>query len=808
MSYPIPPPKAMDYQPDNFEQLMVSDFTGGLNITDPIVTLPPNQFTSMLNYQYNRQGTIQSRPQFRPVSFKTTTQDKPCIIDSDWEGDMYQIKTLHNYQIFREELSNGWSYNGEVHVVTAIFEDIVGSDGDVMIVAVYNSSDEVWTAIWIAAGTGTTEISVVPYKVNQAFDLIIFPNDVNPERWEPSSTTSGGTNDHIVGDLSDLGLVAPTAADSFTATGVVSDSAEGLARIAAGTVYYKFSFFYDDKNSSTKIGESAATVVTDGNTDTGVALTLDATKKGKITITFSTVTVASNISKVRIYRAPDATPEGPYKFVGETNVTSTTAITAFVDTTPWGEEGIEDLQSGSNPSLSGADLSVVNVRTVGAYIIGFDNSMTHKLIWCDSGTPDVWNPTNFDYLEGVGQVAIEFNRKVYVFTDNGCYEKTNMDTVAVKISNIGTIDGRSLQDVGSGLMWQDYDTVYFADFVRQYGSKGDFPKDVGQKISKSVRRRSTTAAVNSAFFERRYYLTYTDTEDFLPRTYVFDVDIQAWQEHSAKHLAWSRGNTTLYSFGSIVVQKTIESMASADAGAKILITITAHGFSDGDYGTIAGTDSSDGVEALEWISVDTFKITDTFVADEDGTVTVTKYYAYEHDYSATVAVASGFSTYAGKDYHDYNRVAETTYHGISTITTSIGRSNIKLGGDFRKVFVSSLSIEAEAAVISILATISGQDDEFSTSKTFASGSDADTVTQYAFVFDESVFAAGAAGTGGAADADEAGFAGFANVSAAMHKKINRTIKSNAVGITLTSADSRGLSILYLVIYWKPLPAVA
>jgi len=72
-----------------------------------------------------------------------------------------------------------------------------------------------------------------------------------------------------------------------------------------------------------------------------------------------------------------------------------------------------------------------------------------------------------------------------------------------------------------------------------------------------------------------------------------------------------------------------------------------------------------------------------------------------------------------------------------------------------------------------------------------------------------VFAAGVGNEDGIGDSSEAGFAGFSgNASAAIHKKIARTIKSNAIGLTLTSVDSRALSILYLVLYWKPFPSVA
>ena len=807
MVYPVPPKTAMNYEQDEFEKLMISDFTGGLNITDPIVTLPANQFTAMLNFYYNRQRTIFARAPMRPAAFKTTTVDRPCIVDI--AGVKYQPSAAHDYQVFRETLSNGWSYVDEVHVVSGIFSDITGAAGsDYCVVAVFNATSGTWIDIW--SSTTVTSVAVVPYKVNQAFDLLIFPNNANPERWQPTATT---------GTLSDLGLTVPVATGGFTATCTVGTNPAGFSRITATTGYYKFSYVYDDKNVTTRFGESAATIVTDGDAD-GIAIGVDATNKGQVSIAFTdgggTYQAPAGVTKVRVYRAPAGSVEGPYKYIGETDLTHASpddTIATFIDSTPWGEEGIEDLQAGSNPSLSGSELNVLFARTVGPYIIGFDANITNKLIWCDSGKPDVWTPTNFDYLEHAGIIAIEFNRKIYAFTVNECYQKETMDTAAVKISNIGCIDGRSLQDVGNGLIWQDYDTVYFADFVTQYGSKGDFPKDIGHPVSRSVRRRSTTATTNSAFFERKYYLTYVDTGDFLQRTYVFDVDIGGWTEHSARHISWARGETTLYSFGKIVINKTITAIdGTVDAGSNALITATAHGLSNGDYVVISGTTNYNGTYAITWVSVDTFKIIDASTdAGETGSLLITKYYVYEHDYSATVS-DSGESDYSGKDYHDYTQVAQTTYTGISTITTSIGRAGILLAGDFRKTFVSSMTVEANGFVLSILVTVSAINDDFSTSKTFASGSTPEVIPTYEFIFDEGVFAADP-DIGAAGDADEAGFAGLSSSSAAqpaitLHKKFNRIIKSNSIGITLTSTDSRGHSILYIVLYWKPLAAVA
>lgn len=716
--FPVRPAMQTKYISDEVESVDLTDFSGGINITDSPSGLPANQFEEMFNFFYDRQKALYTRPQYKPLTFSTSIQDKPVSVTIS--SNAYTPTDVANYQVFRETLSNGWSYSDEVHVVSGEF---TYSTTAILVVAVYNITSETWVPIWNS--TTATKVSVCPYKINEAFDLIIFPDNANPERWVPSATT---------GTLSDLGLTPPTVADSFTATGVVSDSAEGMVRIAAGTVYYKFSFFYDDSNTSTKYGESATTVVTDGNCDTGITLTADATKKGKITITFTTVTVASNITKVRIYRAPDATPEGPYKYIGETDVTSTTAITAYVDTTPWGEEGIEELSTGSNPSLATDELEVVNARTVGAYIVGFDANMDYKLIYCVAGQPDVWNPLNYDYLDSSGQIALEFNRKIYIFTKKSCYQKDNVEATAYKICNLGTVDGRSVQEVGNGIIWMDYDTVYFADFVQQYGAKGDFPLDIGHPISESTERYDSDELIYSEFFERRYYLTYLDTYDQIRKCFVFDVDIGSWTQHSMQHIAFARGDDTFYSLG----------------------------------------------------------------------VGNSKYYVYEHDYFATVAIAVGYSEYAGVDYHDYESVTTTTFDDIATITTKIKKGQVELGGDYRKTFISSVSLSAEGAYASVEITAASENEEFTTSKTFSDITlSRGSAQSYPAVFDTVLYAPSST----TANSTYYGYAGFSSGYLNKHKKINRVMKSNQITVTLLSRDTRALKINRVSVYYKLLPKV-
>ena len=944
----------VEYGHDQFEQTSIADFTGGLNITDPATNLPPNQFTRMLNFYFNRQGVLYSRPPLRPYAFSTNTVDEPVTIDFDYAGDMYTPIVIHDYLVFQTSsaavAANGWTYNNEMHVVLGTFSDAIGSDPDQYCVVVFNSSDAKWTKVWSKAAATVTAVSVCPFEINQAFDLLIFPDAENPERWTPSDATSGGD---IIGVASDLGLTAPeheteeitggtkgtqaiftlasttgaevgghvlvtdstvteyngvweiiavTADTSIQVDGTEAGWADptdgtihfyGVAEagtasdadrsLLAGDYTYAFSYFYDDSGTSTKYGESS------------LGLTHTITVAADQHVTIYGWPIPAGVTSVRIYRSPPDQSSGPFKFVGDCSDCST----EFVDNIPVGEEGDEALPDGTNPS-AGTDLDTINFATVGAHLVGFDENIRNKLIWSTAGYPDVFHPLDYDYLEGDGRKVIEFNRKIYAFTTRGVWQKETMSSPAIKICNIGCIDGGTVQDVGNGLIWSDYDTVYFADFVQQYGSKGDFPLDIGRTISSSVRRRLTTGTMSSVFFERRYYITYTDTEDHLRRTYVYDVDIGGWTQHSSKHIAWARGSKTMYSLGGNKITRnlTATDKTTDGTGGKVNFKITAHGLSTGDIVTISGTTNYNGAFAITYVDVDNFTIVDTYVGIEtSGQITITKYYAYQHDYSDTVAIVSGFSTYAGKDYHDYSRVAQTTWHGIADIVSEIARPNAKLAGDFRKIFFSSLSIEAQGSVIGILATISAQNNAFSTSKQLNFGVDVETETitggvkhtVWTFLFvasttgmelgksitisgstageydgtytimtvakdsyilialassgfsndpnglitatkdtepsttyemvwgldgdgvDNNIWMSGSGSDIG--DATEGGWAavgGIAGVSssASLHTKINRIMKSNAIGLTLISLDSRNMQLLSLTLYWKPLQPIA
>jgi hypothetical protein len=788
------------FSADDFEPLILEDFSGGLNITDPTAGLPPNEFNELLNYVFDRKKRLKVRPPSRPYCFSASIQDKYITVDVD--GDTYVPKTLENFRVFKEIIA-GWSYSDRLFVVTGLFKDAGEVEDDLYIVAVYKYSTETWVDIWTSATA--TSASIELFKVNQATDLLIFPNDDCGKRWVPSED-----------EVTDLGLTKP-AADDFDMTYTQQDNvgAElGLDCSDQPDIYYKYAYFFDDSNTSTKYGLSAATQSTGGDdyvstSDTrrsepltgitqandrlqcadtsgfeiddvitvigavgveeinGIPMKIEAIGEDsylqvtydlpsgyssggtiylgslpnqQIKLEFADSAIPEGVSKIHIYRAPKNTSEGPYKLVGIVDVTDADGlgggtVETFYDRTPWDFEGEEDLPEGSDPSIDGEELILFNVKRIGPYLVGFDTTMKNKMLWSNSSSPDVWVPTNFDYLDSNGRLAVEFNRNIYIFTELGVHSKANMSSQAVKICNIGCNDYRTIQVVDSGIIWTDYDSVYFADFVTQYGSKGDFPKDIGHPIAVSVERMNTSVYVFSGFFGRRYYLSYIDTLDSARKCYLYDVDIGAWSQHSMEHFLMSNGGGVLFTLG---------------------------------------TGNS-------------------------------KYYVYEHDYTDVVSISEGGSDYAGRDYHDYTYVDTDEYAGIANINTYIKKDNMLIGGDYRKVFISSISLVAEGVYLDGDITVSGTD--FSVTKNFTSSLGSNETFDYPARWDSALWAPDPVDTD-PATATYYGWVGFTIGFVNLHKKFRRTIKSRQVSVSYTSTDSRDLKILAVGLYYKILPMVA
>lgn len=756
---PVRPPAPGSANHDSFEEKLLTDFTGGMNITDLAETLPDNQFTNMLNLFLTRKGQLKTRPPYRPYTFASS------VIDSELSDGSYIPTKIIDYKIIQANVTD-WSFNGEIHVVSVLDSNgeyavwayqepiawalVVFYDALVVVKhngylyrckagqahisnsdrepgvgvdeAVYWEAWNGWVQLWSSGSA--SDVRIIPYQINAAVDILIFPDNSNPERYSFKTDI-----------LSDMGLTAPTVGN-FTTVLTEGDNTAGFERAKADTVHYKYSYFYDDAENTTKFGESSSTTITTASSE---VLTV-VTDKGQISFAFTDVDIPAGITKIQVYRAPLNEPEGPYFFVGS-SVASTApdgagagVFPAFVDSTPWGEEGIEDLVPGTNPS----DLVILKPSLVGSTIIGFDSTVPGKAIRSNSGNPDIWNPLSFDYLAGVGQGAIAFNRKVYLFSDKASYQKETVDDPAYEICLVGCSDGRSIQDIGSGIIWLGSDSMYFADFVQQYGSKGDFPLDIGHEIVDDIKFVDLTEPISSAFFERRYYLTFVQSDDLSRKTYIFDADFKSWQKHSVGHEAFAAGRDTLYS-----------------AGKEIYAAVSY-------------------------------------------------WYVFEHNYSAT-AVIGDWSTYNGTDRHDYVYldIAKLVMAGSSGIEIILTRNKVRLAGVFQRQFISSGILFARGDSIDVNLIFTNEDGD-SVTINFSQSSAAGTEFPAIYDDDGTVYAGGVGPTEAATN-EERGYDVIAVSAMRKHKKAKRQLKDLSFDITLRTDESRDFRLSLLGFRYKSLP---
>lgn len=813
-------PKPGAYQDDPFEEKVLTDFTGGLNITDLAETLPDNQFSGFLNLSLTRQQQLKTRPPYRPKVFGSS------VIDTELSDGTDTVSEIIDSVIIRATVS-GWSVDGEIHIVAVEDTDghfsvwayqpptawsagpydsgdIVENDGYIYKANTTTSQEpphadwdawNTWTQIWNS--TTAASVRIIPYQINGAVDVIIFPDDDHPERYSfktsalsdvgltiptmfsktitamskanPCVVTSAAhglsngdklyinnvvddgpdgdfealVNDqwitvaNVTTDTFTIGIDTSGAVNTYSSGGTVTNGGDTTAGSATafdrginynGTYTYKFAYFYDDENNTTRYGESSLSSTTRSVTVSGLAA------NEAVQVTLEGITFPSGVSKVMVYRSPSNEASGPFLKIGEMLATETD----FIDNIPVGEEGDEALPDETNPSESGNELTIVNPALVGSAIIGFDGSLNNKLIYCNEGYPDVWHPLNFDYLKGNGKGGMEFNRKIYIFTDEAVYQKESISGPAYLISLVGCIDGRSIQNVGQGICWAGIDSVYFADFVQQYGSKGDFPKDIGHPIQADYFRISTTKPIASVFFERRYYLTFYQSSQSTRKTYVWDADFSCWQEHSMQHESFSAGLTQLYSYG----KETYEATA--------------------------------------------------------------KWFCFEHDYYEIITTGD-WSDYAGVDWHDYTYldIANQVYAGSGPITLQLKRDFVRLAGAFQQFVISSGIIYAEGDDIDVDIIFKNEAD-LEESLNFTASAVATVEYPATFDSNESVFANGEGPE--TADADEHGFEAVDTASTRQHKKAPRNLKDYSFTIIVNAAESRDFRLSLLAFRYKSLPA--
>ena len=504
----------MSYDFTPFQVLQLNDFRGGLNITDPPSGLPANVMTELQDLVLSRQGVLEQREAYRPEYFQSAVKKAHLIVGADEPTKVYDVQVVKCSEA-------GYSYDGKLWVVTCQFSGSIK-------VLVRKTSDDTWHV----AGTfaNATEVSVVPFRVNEALDILMFPNNATPQRYAVGGATQA------------MGLTVP-AAGAFSAA-FTELTTGNLTLITGQKFFYKYSYFYDNDNVSTRFGESEAVAITTGSEfeasgdEPASSIQMDFT---------ALVEIDSDVKYIYIYRS--LTEEGPYRYLDRVLVTEATPdeIEQYVDNTPIDFEGTETMLDDSDPTAEG--LKILQVKAIGSQLYGFDATLQHKFVRSMPGHPDIWLPLEYDYLDGEGRGFVEFNRKLFVFSEYSCFEKASANADAVKISKVGCVDHRTIQNVGRGICWMDYDSVYFADFITAYGSKRDFPKDIGHPVSGAIVDWNSAQVTDSMFSNQRYHLIFTRNNEARPKHFIYDVDFDAWTSFGCGHSVWARKDESYWSVG-------------------------------------------------------------------------------------------------------------------------------------------------------------------------------------------------------------------------------------------------------------------
>lgn len=434
-----------------WEEFMLSDFSGGLCTAFPEDRIRNNQFRGLLNYYIDDDGSLKTREPFRPYLY----------------GSASTVLTTAP--------------------LTFMFAEMQGTDYALAyrsgVLEYWNSG---WTDVVEESALSGSDVDMIKYSLNDMDDIIICDGVDTPQRWNkaaPAVTT-------------DLGLTVPTAAVITAATAADGDAgATGLG--TGGTYYYKLTYWYES-TTTTKFGESNPSATT-------ISVTLAPTAGQYHAVDFTGLPEPSgDIARVYIYRSQVDNENGIYRKIGYI-----TSGTTFTDNTSEGEEGDDlPIDDGDVPNLK-------YPYTINGRIFGV-GALSNKLAWTPKGQPDIFPALNYAYFSDPITGIRSFRGDLYIFTEKQGFRIQNADPdnfKPLKISNRGCTARRSIVDVGSGLVWQGEDNIYWADFNIYNDRFGDYPFPIGNPIKDKIMDIYAGQWQNSVacYWDGKYILSYTSS---------------------------------------------------------------------------------------------------------------------------------------------------------------------------------------------------------------------------------------------------------------------------------------------------------
>lgn len=502
---PVPNPMKNPFwhsNPSVWQEYLIGNFAGGLNSYDPASSIGQNQFQTLTNYYVQDNGTLKTRGAYRPY---LVTQRETVLPDS------------------APPLTFKWVTLGDTDYLFASWDN--GSNYEV---SYWDDTNQRWAG----DGGGTSiktdltdsyTVEFCKYSINNAEDLIFCNGKDVPQRWTGSGASSN------------LGLSAPGNPTSLSSSETATADKDGIAY--NGNYYYKFTAFYDSSGSDTKYGESGGTNASAAMAVGSVDISDDTTSELALT---SCPAVPSGATKVNIYRSPPDESNGPYRYVGY--YASGTSFDDSVSTAKLGDE--IPLDDGEPPRIKHP--VVFNGILWG---VGLSNggALTNKLVYSNSGQPDMFAATSAKYLPEDIKGIIPFRESLYVFTLKSTYiiKDANPANDPLKICDIGCSSHRSLADVGNGLVWLYDNNIYWADFNTYNEKEGDFPFPIGQPVKNHIDNIPSLRRVNTVgrFHDGKYYVSFTGLNQTVnTTTLVWNVEVGLTTLKQRQYGGWSRLN--------------------------------------------------------------------------------------------------------------------------------------------------------------------------------------------------------------------------------------------------------------------------
>lgn len=501
--------------------LHLFDFSGGMITDFPDAAIADNQFADLFNYYIDENKSLVTRPPFQPYFAASGEAVLPTVPERFFWANLNGADYLFVQQ------TNG---------------------------TVARWSSGTWTSILSGQLSSSYRADFAKFSVNDRDDLIICngPGGAGevPLRWD----STGGV-------ATDLGLAVPDVTGA-AATDAAAPGARGIT--INGTYSYKLTYFYDS-TTSTKYGESgpSAAFTNDGI----VAGASTAAPKEMNLATLPDPSGITGVSKAFVYRSPGDTPNGPYLLVGYY-----TSGTTFLDVTPIGEEGVETpADAGTPPRLKYPVVANGRIWGVG---LNSSGALGGKIVWSESGQPDMFFAFNAFYATGEIRGIAYFNKNIYVFTREAMWFLLDADPVNnefLKIADRGCSSHHSIVDIGRGLVFQGVDNIYFFDHNTQ-NRDGDFPIPIADGLSNRIDKISAARQPNSAgaLYNGLYIMSYTASGSTNNATIV-------WQTRTLPTvLSGQTAGWTRYSWAANHLQAFAGFLYTADATNKY---IQEHGVS-------------------------------------------------------------------------------------------------------------------------------------------------------------------------------------------------------------------------------------